>query len=580
MPELIAQGPKAEHRWRRRLPQGRPVQLGRDSGRWSVSWDEHVSRQHAEICLEGKRLVVERLAKATNPVFFRGVKEDRFELSSGEHFVIGATAFTFIEEQLAVTLDNPAPLTEETISYELLQQIHFDAADRRLDVLSNLPEQLSSAASDEEQGQRLATVLLTAIGSAQFVALAEVKADEIVVRHWDRRGAAAQAISPSERLIRQARQEQASVVHVWGDAKDSSFTQSEGEEWAFCVPLRGAALEGWIAYVAGAFDQPAATRRALQEDVKFVDLACQTWGHLCRLTRLERERTALGQFLSPVVMDSLGEQDPGVALAPREAHVSVLFCDLRGFSRRSEQEADDLMGLLHRVSGALGVMTRQILEYGGVVGDFHGDAAMGFWGWPIEQADAPLRACQAALRIRSEFRRAAQDPTHSLADFRMGIGIATGRAVAGKIGTVDQVKVTVFGPVVNIASRLEGMTKALRAPILLDEVTADAVRNVLPENIGRLRRVARVRPAGMDSALEVSELMPPAAEFPQMPDEGLRAYEEALDALQNLEWEDAFTKLHRVPAEDRVKDFLTVFIAQNNRTPPDGWDGVIPINSK
>lgn len=583
MPELIAQGPKPEHRWRRRLPAGQPICLGREAGRWSIYWDETVSRQHAEVRLDGKALSVERLPNAVNAIFVRGAERDRFDLELDEHFVIGATTFTLVDERLNVTQDNPAPVTEQTISYELLQQIRFDDADRRIDVLSSLPVSLSDAASDAEQAQKLLTVLLAAISSSSFVALAELtEAGDIAVRQWDRRDLEASEVLPSERLIRQAIESNASVIHAWrqDDAQDASFTQHEGEDWAFCVPLRDAASNNWVTYVAGTFDKPVATRRSLQEDVKFVDLACQTLGQLRRLRRLERERTSLGQFISPVVMDALGNQDPEVALAPREAAVSILFCDLRGFSRRSEQEADDLMELLQRVSGALGVMTRQILEHGGVIGDFHGDSAMGFWGWPIEQADAPLRACQAALCIRREFDRAAKDHDHALADFRMGIGIASGRAVAGKIGTVDQVKVTVFGPVVNIAARLEGMTKTLRAPILMDAETADRVRGHLTETAGRLRRVARVRPVGMQAAVDVSELLPPAAEFAAMPNEGIAAYEEALDALQSLEWDKAFTVLHRVPAEDRVKDFLTVFIAQHNRTPPDAWDGVIPITVK
>ena len=87
--------------------------------------------------------------------------------------------------------------------------------------------------------------------------------------------------------------------------------------------------------------------------------------------------------------------------------------------------------------------------------------------------------------------------------------MATGRAVAGKIGTVDQVKVTVFGPVVNLASRLEGMTKILQAPILLDETTARIVRQQVPREVARVRRLAIVRPYGLDTPLEVSELLPP-----------------------------------------------------------------------
>ena len=180
----------------------------------------------------------------------------------------------------------------------------------------------------------------------------------------------------------------------------------------------------------------------------------------------------------------------------------MLFCDLRGFSRESERQAGDLLGLLQRVSKALGVMTHHIREQGGVVGDFQGDAAMGFWGWPLPQNDAVLRTCRAALAIRAEFE--------ATAGFQAGIGVATGRAVAGKIGTVDQVKVTVFGPVVNLASRLEGMTKILRAPILLDEATARIVRRQVPRDVARVRRLAIVRPYGLDTPLEVSELLPPA----------------------------------------------------------------------
>src|SRR6185295_4952116 len=180
---------------------------------------------------------------------------------------------------------------------------------------------------------------------------------------------------------------------------------------------------------------------------------------------------------SPIVLDALAGQDPNIALAPREADVSVLFCDLRGFSRHSEKHAGSLTELLERVSQALGVMTQHILAEGGVIGDFHGDSAMGFWGWPLPQPDAAARACRAALAIRQEFAATATFQTatateNPLSDFRVGIGIASGRAVAGKIGTTDQVKVTVFGPVVNLASRLETMTKILRTPILIDELTA------------------------------------------------------------------------------------------------------------
>jgi adenylate cyclase len=301
---------------------------------------------------------------------------------------------------------------------------------------------------------------------------------------------------------------------------------------------------------------------------------------LRQLHNLQRKQASLGQFFAPAVLEALGTADPEEVLKPRETEVSVLFCDLRGFSLEAERSADDLLGLLNRVSVALGVMTHHILESGGVVGDFQGDAAMGFWGWPLPQPDAIHRVCRAATAIRTAFEEAATRSGDALADFRMGIGIACGRAVAGKIGTVDQVKVTVFGPVVNLASRLEGMTKILRAPILIDETTAAQIRANVPPDVARCRRLAILQPYGMDTAVEVSELLPPQKDYPLLTDEHLHIYEDALASFQAGRWGEAYELLHRLPARDRPKDFLTIYIAQHDRTPPRNWDGIIRLTSK
>src|SRR5690606_10956192 len=193
-----------------------------------------------------------------------------------------------------------------------------------------------------------------------------------------------------------------------------------------------------------------------------------------------------------------------------------------------------------------------ILRQGGVIGDFHGDAAMGFWGWPLEQPDATSRACRAALAIQSHFRHMASRTDAPLANFRVGIGIAAGRAVAGKIGSTDQVKVTVFGPVVNLASRLEGMTKMLRAPILLEKQVAAAARRELASGEGRIRAVATVKPYGMNTPVEVSELLPPAGPDSPLSQGDVETYEQALAAFNQGQWEESLRLLHRVPADDQV----------------------------
>jgi adenylate cyclase len=124
------------------------------------------------------------------------------------------------------------------------------------------------------------------------------------------------------------------------------------------------------------------------------------------------------------------------------------------------------------------------------------------------------------------------------------------------------------------------MTKILRAPILLDEATARAAREQLPPGSARLRRMAVVRPYGLEKALTVTELLPPAAEYPLLTDAHLADYEAALEALLAGQWPRALELLYRMPPQDRGKDFLTAFIIQNNYAPPPGWDGIIDLASK
>jgi adenylate cyclase len=509
-----------------------------------------------------------------------------------------------------------------------LRQVQFRNPDHRIEVLSRLPDVISGAAGDEELFLRLVSMLLAGVPRADAAAVVAVEAgrgergegreeedgklqiancklqieqpdstpsldqqpptnDEhepphpsLRVLHWDQRLVVSNDFSPSQGLILEAIRQRQSVLHVWhgSDSSPAAFTESENYDWAFCTPILGKACPGWALYVAGKFNverlgvTPSSDSTDLREDVKFAELVAAMLSSLRHMRLLEHRHATLSQFFSPVVLDTLASEDPEIVLAPRETEVSVLFCDLRGFSRESERYASDLLGLLQRVSKALGVMTLHIRDEGGVVGDFQGDAAMGFWGWPLPQRDAVVRTCRAALGIRKEFEETA--------GFHAGIGIATGRAVAGKIGTIDQVKVTVFGPVVNLASRLEGMTKILRAPILIDETTARAVRQNVPREVARVRRLAIVKPYGLDTPLEVSELLPPISEYPQLSDEHINFYETALEKFLAKQWAAAFELLHHIPAEDEVKDFLTVYIAEHNRRPPPYWDGVIPLDSK
>ena len=599
MADLIAQGPEAQQRWRRVLPEGESLVLGRAALSWAVPWDPHVSRAHAGLRWTGSRLEVSRLPEAANPIYFRGKDAKRFVVVPGEQFVIGDTKFTLADQRVNLTVDEPQPIQQQSFNAQSLKQIHFRNPDHRIEVLSRLPEVLSAVTGDRELCVGVISMLLAGVPRADAAAVVKVDGEAgeprdadrpVKVLHWDQRVLTRGDFEPSQRLILEAVRGEHSVLHVWQGADEAvgaqPFTARGNVDWAFCTPVPGKAYAGWALYVAGRLhaDSPLVSSSTdpndSREDIKFTELVVAAMSSLGKMRLLERQQASLSQFFSPVVLETLTVEDPDVVLAPRQTEVSVLFCDLRGFTLETERHADELLELLNRVSKALGVMTHQILNTGGVVGDFQGDAAMGFWGWPLPQEDAVSRTCRAALAIRAEFQAASGRSDSPLAGFQAGIGIATGTAVAGKIGTVDQVKVTVFGPVVNLASRLEGMTKILRAPILLDETTAEAVRREVPRQVARVRRLAVVRPYGMDRPLEVNELLPPESEYPLLTDKHIEYCDKAVDALSAGRWSEAFELLHRTPPEDPVTDFLTVYIAQHNRTPPPGWDGVIPLSSK
>ena len=596
MADLIAQGNEPQQRWRRPLPAGELILLGRGEGILAVPWDKKVSRQHAEIIWQQGVLKVHRLPSARNAITVRGQELTTFEIKPGEHFLIGETTFTLADDRVDIAAPIPPPIEQRTYAFKDIQAARYRDADLRIDVLSKLPSLISGANNDDELFVRLVNMLLAGIPRADGVALVSVESAgkdqaRAQVLHWDRRRPNERGdFRPSEQLILHSMRQAKSVSFVWSGTEDSShlpeFTMTGGIDWSFCTPVLGEDAEGWGIYVFGRFGldalggPPSATSPELLADLKFTELVASILGALRQVRRLQRKQAVLSQFFSPVVIESLADDDPEVVLAPRKTEVSVLFCDLRGFSLESERNAHDLMGLLERVSKALRVMTYHIMDSGGVVGDFQGDAAMGFWGWPIDQGDSARRACLAALEIRTQFEANARRQGHPLANFKMGIGIASGTAVAGKIGTVDQAKVSVFGPVVNLASRLEGMTKILHAPILLDEATARLARAQLPPDLARFRRLAKIKPYGMDLVQEVTELLPPEADCPYLTDQHIRSYESALDSLMQGRWSESLMFLSRVPPEDQVKDFLTVFIAQHNRIPPDGWNGVIPLTRK
>ncbi len=386
-------------------------------------------------------------------------------------------------------------------------------------------------------------------------------------------------------MMLKALRQQATVMHIWDTESHSAaeFTISEGLGWAFCAPIRGESCQGWCMYVSGkggAGGGLIVEENSLVSDLRFTELVAQFIGSIRHVRLLQEQKTQLSSFFSPKVIEGLTGANGRDALSPSERDISVLFCDVRGFSKKSEKLQDDLLTLLQSVSAALGVMAGGILERDGAIADFQGDAALGFWGWPLELAEGPVPACRAALTIYNQFYNEIAVEGSLLEGFSVGLGVAHGRALAGQIGTDQQAKVGVFGPVVNQGARLETMTKQFDLPICIDEITAEYARKYLLPSEGRIRRLARVRPKGMDTPINVFGLLPPVDQMPSVTDRIIAEYEIALDAVIAGNWDAAIMLLGKIPDQDGPKQFLLRQMVDSKNTPPAGWDGAFSLASK
>jgi adenylate cyclase len=171
-------------------------------------------------------------------------------------------------------------------------------------------------------------------------------------------------------------------------------------------------------------------------------------------------------------------------------------------------------------------------------------------------------------------------PGRDLADFRVGIGIAHGSAIAGRIGTNEQAKVGVFGPVVNLGSRLESLTKHVGVSTLVDAATAEFVCQQVSPHEARCRLVACVRPVGMETDIAVYQLMPGVRADETITDQIVRDYESAWGMVAAGNWAAALEKLKALPPQDGPRCFLLDYLQQYNARPPDDWNGVIQMRSK
>ncbi|MFZ4806768.1 MAG: CHASE2 domain-containing protein [Hyphomicrobiaceae bacterium] len=199
-------------------------------------------------------------------------------------------------------------------------------------------------------------------------------------------------------------------------------------------------------------------------------------------TELERARvrTAFRHYVAPAVVDELARHPEKLKLGGERRDVSLLFADVRNFSRIAEGlEAEALIGFVNRLFGPLSDV---ILEHRGTIDKYMGDAVMAFWNAPLAEADHARLTCRAALAMQERLaalngqwhaEAAARGESH--AAVHVGIGINTGPCAVGNVGTAERFDYSILGDAVNVAARLESTTKTYGVPIVCGRPTVEAV---------------------------------------------------------------------------------------------------------
>ena len=590
MAELVARSEDGQQWWARPLQEGRTVTIGRVSPDcdWVVPWDRYVSRIHALVHWKNGRLWVRRHPQAKNPIFVAGQEASEFTVAPREPFVIGSTVFEVRESEEDTIATDATPEVAEYVFEAADRDRSLSPVDPRLNVLFELPEVLGRLSGDEDAVRPLLGALLRGMPHAQWAALVKLSTADPggveVVAYAGRHGG---VLAPrvSRRLVWTAlKYRRSGIAHVWPEQRDidPEFTAPARMDWAICVPVEGAPAAELGFYVAGGLDRLRAPSQAaqerLEEDVRFVTLVGRIFGSLCRLRDLQMRQSVLAQFFPrPILGLLLSRPDIEQVLRPRELDVTVLFCDLRGSTQYAEEWSGDAVELWYRISDALALMSSCITDLGGVLGDLQGDAAMGFWGWPVADPGRVEKAARAAVAIYRRLQAVASDPDHPLRGFRCGIGIASGRAVAGRLGTPDQFKVTVYGKVTNVAARLESLTKPMGAAILVDDQTATSLSSHLPESgWATLRRIGPVRLTGMVKPTVVFQLVPG-----DVPVDGWMAaqsergaFEAATRFIQEGDWREAARLLEPLNS-DPVARVLHRILKRFGYAPPVEFQGAL-----
>jgi len=288
------------------------------------------------------------------------------------------------------------------------------------------------------------------------------------------------------------------------------------------------------------------------------------------LTRL------FGQYVPPELVDEMAKDPESYSLRGESRVMTVLFSDIRDFTGISESlEAARLAEMLDLY---LSHMTGIIQHQRGTVDKYIGDAIMAFWGAPVRDEGHARGAVLTALRMQASLAELnRQLEAHGWPAVKIGIGINTGRMSVGNMGSRFRMAYTVMADAVNLASRLESLTKEYGAGVLVGEDTRAACPDIAFMAVDRVRVKGKARPVAIYEPLGL------VAELDPVRLAEAAAFEAALESYRDRRWEAAEQTLRRLYEQNPRKLYALYRqrIAQfRTDPPPDDWDGVFNYTSK
>jgi adenylate cyclase len=569
-----------------------PLEFGRGPARNDVPrcvlQDLYVSKDH--ICvleLEDGRVRIDNLSQrnsirlADGSAIGIGTSRD---LLPPVHLTVGETTVEIERpppdsaERLLQTIASPFPRRTEDLAHTTLMELGGSPSPETLaHWFETVIAVQRAAAGSQEFYQQTARAVVTLVGLDRGLVLLRRDGRWIVQARYPedaRHSGREYSLTTLERVVRERR----------------TFFQS-----AHSVPISSESLQGIEAVAASPIFDSAdqvvgavygcRSRITIHAGLGIGALEAQVMQLLASvvgvgLARQEQEARALRRLVQleqffPGDMAREMEQNPHV-LDGQEREVSVLFSDIRGFSRMAERLGP--MDTFRLASDVMERLTTRVQETGGIVVHYAGDGLMALWNAPKDVPDHAARACRAALAMLADQPALDADWQERLGGpVRLGIGLNSGLALCGNTGSKHKFHYGALGHAVNVASRVEGATKQLGIPIII----TGSAHAQLGDRFAT-RRLCRVRLVGIDGVTELHELHGESVtedwqEWNATYERGLALYEagrwlEACRTLQTLLFADA--------EHDRPTLMLLSRATKALQEPPEPFDAVIELGQK